>query len=267
MSEALMRRVAPLLSAEEKVKLLIWVGELELIRAGKIELTRPPGVRMKTFVEGNPIIEELAEPEQKPNPSQVKLLKRTPEEHELFINALLMSIIEERVLKKTPMIQRYAPQVSLTGEKDPAYLTQAGVITIFKKAMVFTRPSDAVSYYLNKRGRRNKWGTFLGFVIAELPTYYRSLVQPITIYTEKDPGIEHRKALGRWRRKHKIKVADYEHHMKHNTLTDFIEGNEILTPQERKDRRDEKVARRMMRDGHEPIDDSYKKIIKKLKEK
>ena len=235
MSEALIRRAFKLMTREEQVKLMIWVGETELIRARNDQ--------------------SISE----------KLVKRTEEEHQLAVNSVLMEIIEERELKKNPMVQHYESQTDLTGTRAPSYKTQAGVITMFKKAMVMGHPRDAINYYLNKRGRKNKYGMFLGFIIAEIPTYFRAVVQPITVYTEKDPGIEHRKAIGKWRRKHSIKVADYRHHMEHNTLTHFIEGT-VTTPQERSAMNDERIARRMKRDGYEPIDEKYKKAMKRLKE-
>jgi hypothetical protein len=135
---------------------------------------------------------------------------------------MLLQLIDERELSKNPQFtQHYEPQVSLTGEKKPAYKTRQGIITMFKKAMVFGPPADIISYYLNKRGRRNKYGTFLGFVIAEIPAQYRAMVKPVTVYTEKDPGIEGRKAHKANLRKHKISIPTWLHKLEGNTLMDF----------------------------------------------
>ena len=215
MSEGLIRKVSTLLTREEQLKLMIWIGELEVLRD-----------------KGDESVSE-------------KLIKKTEEEHQLAVNSVLMEIIEERELRKSKITQQYEPQRNLLDEPKPAYTTQAGVVTMFSKAMVVGHPRDAISYYLNKRGRKNKYGKFLGFIITDIPSFLRTTVQPVSVYFVKEAAIERRKELMRWRKAHRITKLDYDLHLKHNTLIHFFEGREILTPKERNRRRNIDETRRL----------------------
>jgi len=235
--EPLIRQVSKLLTNEEKANLLIWVAEIEQIRAKETSDSK----------------EEL------------RIIKRSEEDHELYMKTALFDIIVQRKLKK-PAVKRYAGQQKITGEKVEPYKTRAGIITVFQKAWVIGNPKDAVSYYLNKRGRKSKYGRFVGFVYTEIPAI--SSVQPVTIYTVKEPAIEKRKAIRRSNRKHRIRRSDYNAHLKHNTLSDFADPDFVpKTPKERGREYDVRMARRMRADpDYEIIDEEYKKLLKEIEE-
>lgn len=231
MSETIIRKAFQLMTKEEQIKFMIWVGELEIIRGGG----RHPQ-----------------------NNSEKKLIKRTDEEHKLFINAVLMQIIEDRYLNKF-IAQRYKEQITLARKKQPSYKAKQGIISMFEKAMVLFHPSDAVSYYLNKRGRKNKYGKFLGFVITEIPTDLRAAVQPVTVYIVKEPAIERRKEMMAVRRRRKITKSYFNKYLKHNTLIDFSNPDfEPITPKERSMNRQKRIRKKMEEDEeYEIIDDTY----------
>jgi len=66
-TDQLIHRVSKILPAEKKLQLLIYIGELEVLREKGIAT----------------------------NQSEEKVIKRTDQEHKLFINALLLSITRE----------------------------------------------------------------------------------------------------------------------------------------------------------------------------
>ena len=217
LTENLIHKVSKLLTNEEKFKLLLWVGEIELIRAKKESHLK----------------------------EEKRVIKRSETDHQLFINTTLFDIIVQRELKK-PSIKRYEGQQTLTGEIEP-YRVRPGIITVFQKAMVIGNPKDAISYYLNKRGRKFKYGEFVGFIYTEIPVI--PAVQNVTRYLVKEPDIERRKKLRRALRKQGVKRYIYDKYLKHNTLIKFNDPNfKPKTPKQRADARDRKLAKRMKKD-------------------
>ena len=238
LTKQLIRRVSKLLTNEEKYKLMIWVGEIELIRA-----------------KGNP-----------QSKSDEKIIKRSEAEHRLAINTKLFDIIVQKELKK-PAIKRYEGQQDLMGEyAEKPYKTRPGIITVFQKAAVIGNPKSAVNYYLNFRGRKTKYGEFVGFVYTEIPVI--PTVQPVTVYFVKESAIEKRKAIRRSNRRHKVRRSDYEAHLKNNTLVDFADPDFVpKTPRERGREYDIRMAKRMRDDpDYEIIDEEYKKLLEEDEE-
>lgn len=234
---SLIRHVSGLLTNEEKAKLLLWVAEIEQIRS-KTDSDRK---------------EEL------------RIIRRSQEDHELYLKSVLLDIVFQRDLEKT--VKTYHEgQVTLSGKTREAYKMRTGIVTVFQKAMVIGRPKDAVSYYLNKRGRKNKYGKFVGFIYTEIPVI--PSVQPVTIYTVKEPSIERRKAVRRSNRRHGIKRSDYEAHLQHNTLVHFSDPDFTpKTPKERGREYDIRVAKRMRDDpDYEIQDEAYNKLLEDIED-
>ncbi len=172
---------------------------------------------------------------------------------------VVLDFIERNSPPFTKVIQRYDSQIRLTGKGIPTYRGKGGVITVFEKAMVLGDPRDAINYYLNKRGRKNKYGPFVGFIYAEIPDI--DTVYPITTYLVTEPDIEHRNKIRKWRKKHNIKKLHYDLYLKYNTLIDFNDPEfEPKTPEDRLKEYNERVRLRMEKDeNYKIIDDMYKR--------
>lgn len=164
------------------------------------------------------------------------------EDEELKHRAITLSFIQDHDPPFKGSQQRYEKQSTLTGEKIPTYKGKPGIVGVFTKAWVIGPPRDIISYYLNKRGRRTKYGEFKGFIYTEIPDI--DTKQLMTQYNQTTEAIRERNKIREWRRKHGISKTLYEKHLKHNTLTDFIEGKEILTDKERHKRKMEKAIKK-----------------------
>jgi len=226
----LIRRVSKLLDAERKVKLLTYIGELEVLRAKK-EYT---------------------------NKSEEKVINRTEEEHSFFITALLLNIIEER--KEHKIITPVDTVFGLDGEPRVAKeyrKTTVGIISVFEKATFYGMPKDAMSYWLNKKGRRKAFGNFVGWIYGEIPattpTLQPWMVRPCFEFTVDEPHIEARKALRRSLKQKKVKRDYYNKHLKGNTLLDFAKGRAERNIKKKKrpyeEGMQEKLERRKRRDA------------------
>jgi len=104
--------------------------------------------------------------------------------------------------------------------------TTGGIITIFEKASVYGFPADAISYWLNKRGRRRAFGEFLGFIYGEVPVaahFGRVLFE----FTRDEKHILERKAHRRNLKKRKIKRYKFDSWLKGNTLTDYANPKKV----------------------------------------
>ena len=107
---------------------------------------------------------------------------------------------------------------------------RSGVITMFEKAECYGNPVDAISYWLNKRGRRTAFGNFIGFVYGEFPVPCAArAVRVMFAFTVKEPHIEARKAHRRNLKKRGIKGYVFRDDLKGNTLPDFESGKAAET--------------------------------------
>jgi len=224
MIDHLIRRVSKLLDAERKVKLLTHIGEIEVLRAKK---------------EYN-------------NQSEEKVINRTEEEHRLFIMALLLNIIEER--EKREIITPVDTVLDLDGEARVVKeykKTTVGIISLFEKATFYGMPKDAISYWLNKKGRRKALGNFVGWIYGEVPAT-TTILQPWMVrslfeFTVDEPHIEARKALRKSLKQKKMRRDYYDKYLKGNTLLDFTKGTAERNIKKKKRSYEEVLQKRLER--------------------
>lgn len=238
MIDGLIRRASKLLNAKEKAKLLTHIGELEILLDKK---------------ECN-------------NKSEEKVINRTGEEHRLFTMAMLLNIIEKREKRKHKIITPVDTVLGLDGETritKEYRKTTGGIISIFEKATFYGTPQDAISYWLNKKGRRKALGNFVGWIYGETPAttaiLQPGMVRPLFEFTVDEPHIEARKALRRSLKQKKIKRQDYDKYLKGNTLVDFAKG--------RAERNIEKKKRPYEEVMQERLDRRKRRDAKKAREK
>jgi len=125
--------------------------------------------------------------------------------------------------------------------------TTGGIVTVFEKAVVYNAPRDAVCFWLNRRGRKKKFGAFMGFVYGEVPvtTTPRLLIE----YTVYEAPIEARKAKRRALRKRGVRDWYFDKYHAHNTLTHYARpGFKPKTPAQRDREATERLERRKARD-------------------
>lgn len=72
---------------------------------------------------------------------------------------------------------------------NPERMTKAGIVTVFDMAVVYGDPVEALCFYLNRRGRKKKFGDFRGWMIGECP-YGDSRMN--FEYYKPDPKVEDR---------------------------------------------------------------------------
>lgn len=92
---------------------------------------------------------------------------------------------------------------------------RAGVVTIFDNAVVYGNPLDAMSYYVNKRGRKEKFGEFRGFIIGEIIDDPQRILFE---YIRDNPKVIARRRHKANLRKHHIEVWRFDKYLKKNTL-------------------------------------------------
>lgn len=177
-------------------------------------------------------------------------------DRQLLEKAVALEFIDKYINPYPKTKQRYKKQRTLTEGKTPSHKTRGAVVTIFSKAWVLGAPRSAISYWINRRGRKNKYGEFKGFIYAEIPVFLLEQVQPVTVYTAKEPAIERRKKLMKWRRKHRITKRHYDFRLKHNTLIHFNDPDfKPKTQKQRSEERTRKLQKKMEDDpDYEPFD-------------
>jgi len=103
-----------------------------------------------------------------------------------------------------------------TEETGPAVYTRGGVITVFEKAIVYDTPHDAVKFWINRKGRKTRFGDFIGFMYGEVPVH--SDVRLIFEYTVDEAHIEARKRLRRSLRDRGVPRWWFDKHQAKSTL-------------------------------------------------
>lgn len=172
------------------------------------------------------------------------------EDEKLRLETFALDYLLKKIGPLFPTIKRREVLNTLEGPREVGkpWFTKGGIIAVFEKAVVYDAPRDAISYWLNKRGRKKAFGEFKGWMFGEIPLM-ESGGRLIFEYTMDEVPIEARKQLRRTLREHRIPRWAYNKYHARNTLNHYASpGFKPKTPRERDQEIQARLERRKQRD-------------------